>query len=112
MVVSKHCTSRDSTTSGSLSCCSVNQALNAVSLSIPRALATAGAAEADLYPGLVLTGNIAVNASTAASTVNAGFIRVGFDLPMDVDDPRNCQDGDRVELVMDGVMSLETTLAF
>ena len=37
---------------------------------------------------------------------------VGFDLPMDVDDPRNCQDGDRVELVMGGVMSLETTLAF
>jgi len=46
------------------------------------ALATAGATEAELYPGLVLTGNIVLNASSTSQTVNAGFFRIGLDLPI------------------------------
>lgn len=46
------------------------------------ALATVGVAEADLYPSFVLTGNIALNLSSSSSTINAGFLRVGFDLPI------------------------------
>jgi len=46
------------------------------------ALATAGATEAELYPGFVLTGNIVLNASSTSQAVNAGFFRLGFDLPI------------------------------
>lgn len=46
------------------------------------ALATVGATEAELYPGFVLTGNIALNDSSTGPFVSAGFFRVGFDLPI------------------------------
>ena len=46
------------------------------------ALATAGAAEAELYPSFILTGNIALNAASTSQTVTAGFFRLGFDLPI------------------------------
>ncbi|MBE1283764.1 MAG: efflux transporter outer membrane subunit [Rhodobacteraceae bacterium] len=46
------------------------------------ALATVGASEAEMYPAVVLTGNIATNLSSTGPEVNAGFLRVGFDLPI------------------------------
>jgi multidrug efflux system outer membrane protein len=46
------------------------------------ALAAVGVATADLYPELVLTGNIALNLSSTSNTINAGFFRLGFDLPI------------------------------
>lgn len=44
------------------------------------ALAGVGATQAELNPGFILTGNIAVNGSSTGPAVNAGFFRVGFDL--------------------------------
>ena len=46
------------------------------------ALATVGVAEAEMYPGLVLTGNITRRKSSTEPSINAGFLRVGFDLPI------------------------------
>lgn len=38
------------------------------------ALATVGATEAELYPGIVLTGNIALNTASTGPSVTAGFL--------------------------------------
>lgn len=41
-----------------------------------------GVAEADLYPKLVLTGNVNMNVSGAEILPGAGFLRLGFDVPI------------------------------
>lgn len=47
-----------------------------------QAAAAVGVANADLLPGLVLTGNIALNESSSAPLVSAGFLRLGVDIPL------------------------------
>ncbi len=49
---------------------------------LAEAVALAGVAEADLYPQLVLTGNINVNYSASDFLPTAGFARLGLDIPL------------------------------
>lgn len=46
------------------------------------ALAAVGAKEAEMYPSMVLTGNITANTDSAGPEINAGFFRLGLDLPI------------------------------
>lgn len=46
------------------------------------ALAGVGVKDAEMYPSVVLTGNITANANSSGPEINAGFFRVGFDLPL------------------------------
>ncbi|MGR3616641.1 MAG: TolC family protein [Paracoccaceae bacterium] len=47
-----------------------------------QAMAAVGVAQAEMYPGLILTGNIALNDSSNDKFVSAGFFRVGIDIPL------------------------------
>ncbi len=49
---------------------------------LAEAVALAGVAAADLYPQLVLTGNINVNYSASDFLPTAGFARLGLDIPL------------------------------
>ncbi|MDO6481892.1 efflux transporter outer membrane subunit [Shimia thalassica] len=49
---------------------------------LAEAVGLLGVAEADLYPQLVLTGNVNVNVSGSDILPGAGFLRLGFDLPI------------------------------
>lgn len=46
------------------------------------ALAAVGAKEAEMYPSLILTGNITANTNSSGPEINAGFFRLGLDLPV------------------------------
>ncbi len=49
---------------------------------LAEAVGLLGVAEADLYPKLVLTGNVNMNVSGADILPGAGFLRLGFDVPL------------------------------
>ncbi|MDO6484301.1 efflux transporter outer membrane subunit [Shimia thalassica] len=49
---------------------------------LAEAVGLLGVAEADLYPNLVLTGNVNLNVSGSEILPGAGFLRLGFDVPL------------------------------
>ncbi|GAA6193525.1 efflux transporter outer membrane subunit [Phaeobacter sp. NW0010-22] len=49
---------------------------------LAEAVGLLGVAEADLYPKLILTGNVNLNVSGSEILPGAGFIRYGFDVPI------------------------------
>ncbi|WP_299354307.1 efflux transporter outer membrane subunit [uncultured Shimia sp.] len=49
---------------------------------LAEAVGLLGVAEADLYPQLVLTGNVNINVSGSEVLPGAGFLRLGFDVPI------------------------------